>query len=1345
MHKTWPLRLVYKAVNISNILSMDGLEKIREFEMKIRNLPGWRRLCSQAVGVDAARCNPGRSLVNYIFVEDENDPRGNVQLNFTGKGEPRMPISAAVVFLWQRNLLEFFLPKLAVEKDNIGQLDLAGNVGMCADRSPKCESWKQHCSQEKWAPHVAYMSEFCAKTCGFCTSPDDGGSQSKMTVKTLQSIFVFRIPCCFKSDPKARKKVAKLQQMWTEFLEVELYKVISDPFAIDGIRVYYTADGMEAKEVMDTLYSDSMYALGSFTFVWLYLFLHTRSPMLATMGLLLIFLSIPAGFAVFSIVAGSGRMTIASFLSLFLIIGIGSDMLFVYTDFWKQSLSYTRDEVKRLKFTYCQAGKSTAATTFTTAMSFIANLASVLRGLREFGFFMGVCVTAAYILVLVGYPTILLLNDRIYECLKRVLVTPLKKAPPEKKSIARASVVLGNTVRNTVRTTVVDFLNPAEKGIGQKIEDFFQETFVDGLFRLRYLAPFLFLSWSLFGLGQSALNAEVNTAMPALFPEEHNQVAGKAAIELFIPYGDKDSMAKEKTEIPTAGSLCEMGAVGPDGEPKTDCLMNECLSGDRLLGTRSECVCTGYALEQCNSQPSSYNLRVQIVQPADQKAYALQAVSTDVRNALMRRFQAFSVQGGPTSDTAFGPLFQYNWESGMRIPVLASSPFDYNVQLIGTGDACSLLAICYCGTRQCEMPDATTLMKVPLYSANESLSRSLTSSEDDLDPGFDDSEYIEVADDWIQANRYVADVWRQPRTLQDSEISDDDEGQPLKPTVARKNQATVTVVFGLEVVGEDKMLGQDKNTLWAFDPDFEPGDPLFQRQALALCNLASPEMKALKVVEVDCWLDTFRDWLSSSDEKTDHPYLPKIRQIRYPIDTTSEDFHALVHLFTQGNQVTNKKPTDNYVWVRDGKLVAMIMDFKINVVKYAGAVEGLAEMARWEKHFEAFNQQLLPRAGGWHTAKLWVQSEAAIAIVSSTLTTFSISCGCAFIGMVIFTESPQLSCIAVINIVCVIALLLWFMVIVMQWVVGPLEVLSLIVFVGFAVDYSLHISHQYGDAVLEKMTDSTTRLNFDPARDSQQSGVSGGSSFLARNESNPSLGKGSSSNTLGASGKPRASQRFTIRYMDGYAPALNPAEEALNKMGSNKLLARGSAVELTEEQVDSLDKDPEAERFERVRFSLRRMAGATLGSAVTTAGSAAFLTMCTLQIFVKLGTVVLAVTLLSILFALVPLPATLMIAGPTDRAKQKWKERVKNAKSHMSNAMSHYDLASRRNSHQSLFFSEHEGDPSGHPMEEGGEVWNTGDSKHKAHSSRYVLGFVKPMTKKTHDRKLNQRRLDING
>ena len=51
----------------------------------------------------------------------------------------------------------------------------------------------------------------------------------------------------------------------------------------------------------------------------------------------------------------------------------------------------TSPQVHQISLTV-QAASSTAATTFTTAMSFFANLASVLRPLREFGFFMGVCV-----------------------------------------------------------------------------------------------------------------------------------------------------------------------------------------------------------------------------------------------------------------------------------------------------------------------------------------------------------------------------------------------------------------------------------------------------------------------------------------------------------------------------------------------------------------------------------------------------------------------------------------------------------------------------------------------------------------------------------------------------------------------------------------------------------------------------------------------------------------------------------------------------------------------------------------------------------------------------------------
>lgn len=53
-----------------------------------------------------------------------------------------------------------------------------------------------------------------------------------------------------------------------------------------------------------------------------------------------------------------------------------------------------------------------------------------------------------------------------------------------------------------------------------------------------------------------------------------------------------------------------------------------------------------------------------------------------------------------------------------------------------------------------------------------------------------------------------------------------------------------------------------------------------------------------------------------------------------------------------------------------------------------------------------------------------------------------------------------------------------------------------------------------------------------------------------------------------------------------------------------------------------------------------------MGSAITTCGCSVFLLACTLAIFQKLGGVVLAVTLMSILTALGPLPAALLVCGP---------------------------------------------------------------------------------------------------
>merc|ERR1740121_407567 len=71
------------------------------------------------------------------------------------------------------------------------------------------------------------------------------------------------------------------------------------------------------------------------------------------------------------------------------------------------------------------------------------------------------------------------------------------------------------------------------------------------------------------------------------------------------------------------------------------------------------------------------------------------------------------------------------------------------------------------------------------------------------------------------------------------------------------------------------------------------------------------------------------------------------------------------------------------------------------------------------------------------------------------------------------------------------------------------------------------------------------------------------------------------------------------------------------------------------------------ERFERAKFALEKIGPSVFGSGLTTLGSAAFLLPCSLHVFYRIGAVVCGITVYAEFFALLFLPATLMIIGPT--------------------------------------------------------------------------------------------------
>jgi len=205
-------------------------------------------------------------------------------------------------------------------------------------------------------------------------------------------------------------------------------------------------------------------------------------------------------------------------------------------------------------------------------------------------------------------------------------------------------------------------------------------------------------------------------------------------------------------------------------------------------------------------------------------------------------------------------------------------------------------------------------------------------------------------------------------------------------------------------------------------------------------------------------------------------------------------------------------------------------------------------MEVWEKATEDINERApMDASTCWHTSRLWIRAEAEKAIVDSTLTTLMVSIGCGFAGTFAFTHfDMMLSGFVVLSVTGVTCCLAFFMCVMMAWPFGAVEVLGLIVFVGYSITYSLHIAHKYG-------------------------------------------------------------------------------EHTKDSENMHSIYTR---------------------RYKAVRYALDQMSGAVTGSAITTLGSSFFLFFCAMAIFVKLAAVLFAVTFFAGLFALVAMPAALLVAGP---------------------------------------------------------------------------------------------------
>lgn len=99
-------------------------------------------------------------------------------------------------------------------------------------------------------------------------------------------------------------------------------------------------------------------------------------------------------------------------LIIFILLGLGADDVFVFTDAFKQSENMPgvgKSLPARLQYTAHRASKAVFVTSFTTAAAFFATATSELMPMRAFGIFAGICIVVLFLINVLVMPAALVL------------------------------------------------------------------------------------------------------------------------------------------------------------------------------------------------------------------------------------------------------------------------------------------------------------------------------------------------------------------------------------------------------------------------------------------------------------------------------------------------------------------------------------------------------------------------------------------------------------------------------------------------------------------------------------------------------------------------------------------------------------------------------------------------------------------------------------------------------------------------------------------------------------------------------------------------------------------------
>ena len=196
-----------------------------------------------------------------------------------------------------------------------------------------------------------------------------------------------------------------------------------DTAAVGNLDVRWWGIALRENEFSRLLTADMFFAAFSMLFVFGYLRMYIGSTWLAVVGLFQIFMSLPVTIFIYRAIYQIDYWAELHGLTLFIVLGVGADDVFVFVDGWRQTAYLQRDagdedvSHQRLYLTYVHTAQAVFNTSFTTAFAFIATGQSPLMPISTFGYYAATCIILNYILTMTLTPPAVIIAHK-YFCWK---------------------------------------------------------------------------------------------------------------------------------------------------------------------------------------------------------------------------------------------------------------------------------------------------------------------------------------------------------------------------------------------------------------------------------------------------------------------------------------------------------------------------------------------------------------------------------------------------------------------------------------------------------------------------------------------------------------------------------------------------------------------------------------------------------------------------------------------------------------------------------------------------------------------------------------------------------------